>query len=58
MFFFHCGEARERKGVMFYTKSLWDGGNGAPGERVHVDFFFSFFLLLKGRGVGVNVFFP
>jgi hypothetical protein len=43
MFFFHCGEARERKGVMFYTKSLWDEGKGAPGERVQVDFFFSFF---------------
>jgi hypothetical protein len=28
--FFHCGEAREGKGVMFFTKSLWDGGKGAP----------------------------
>ncbi len=28
-------------------------------ERVHLDFFsFSFFLLLRGRGVEVNVFFP
>jgi len=27
------------------------------GERVHLDFFPSFFLLLRGRGVEVNVFF-
>jgi hypothetical protein len=41
--FFHCGEAREGKGVMFFTKSLWDRGKGAPRERVQVDFFSSFF---------------
>jgi len=33
------------------------GGEGAPGERVHLDFFFFFFLLLRGRGVEGNVFF-
>jgi hypothetical protein len=27
--FFHCGEGREGKGVIFFTNSLWDG------ERVH-----------------------
>jgi hypothetical protein len=27
--FFHCGKAKEGKGVMFFTKSLWDGGKGA-----------------------------
>jgi hypothetical protein len=30
--FFHCGEAREGKGVMIFTKSLWDG------ERVHLKY--------------------
>ncbi len=35
--FFHCGEGREGKGVIFFTNSLWDG------ERVHLDFFSSFF---------------
>ncbi len=29
----------------------------AMGERVHLDFFSFFFLLLRGRGVEVNVFF-
>jgi len=29
----------------------------ATGERVHLDFSPSFFLLLRGRGVEVNVFF-
>ncbi len=29
--FFHRREVREGKGVMFFTKSLWDGGKGAPG---------------------------
>jgi len=29
----------------------------ATRERVQLDFFFSFFLLLRGRGVEVNVFF-
>ncbi len=28
---FHCGEAREGKGVIFFTNSLWDRGKGAPG---------------------------
>ncbi len=28
--FFHCGEARKGKGVIFFTNSLWDGGKGAP----------------------------
>jgi hypothetical protein len=32
--FFHCGEAREGKGVIFFTNSLWDGMRGV----------FSFFL--------------
>jgi hypothetical protein len=29
----------------------------ATGEKVHLDFFPSLFLLLRGRGVEVNVFF-
>jgi len=29
----------------------------ATGERVHLEFFPSFFLLLRGRGLEVNVFF-
>jgi hypothetical protein len=29
--FFHCGEAREGKGVIFFTNSLWDRGKDAPG---------------------------
>ncbi len=28
--FFHCGEGREGKVVIFFTNSLWDGGKGAP----------------------------
>jgi hypothetical protein len=48
--FFHCGEAREGKGVIFFTNSLWDKGKGAS-------WFFFLFLLLRGRGVEVNVFF-
>jgi hypothetical protein len=31
--FFHCGEAREGKGVIFFTNSLWDEGKGAPGGK-------------------------
>jgi hypothetical protein len=27
--FFHCGEAKEGKVVMFFTIPLWDGGKGA-----------------------------
>jgi hypothetical protein len=49
--FFHCGEAREGKGVIFFTNTLWDGGKGAPGEKVQVDFFF-LFLTVEGEGVG------
>ncbi len=26
--FFHCGEATEGKGVIFFTNSLWDWGKG------------------------------
>jgi hypothetical protein len=33
-----------------------DKGKGAPGERVHLDFYF-FYLMLRGRGVEVYVFF-
>jgi len=29
----------------------------ATGERVHLDFFLIFYLLLRGRGVEVNVIF-
>ncbi len=41
---------RGSPGVIFFTNSLWDRGKGAPGgegalgERVHLDFFSSFFL--------------
>ncbi len=28
--FFHCGEGKEGKGVIFFTNSLWDRGKGAP----------------------------
>ncbi len=48
---------RGSPGVIFFTNSLWDGGEGAPWERVHLDFFSSFFLLWRGRGVEGNVFF-
>jgi hypothetical protein len=33
------------------------GGKGAPGERVNLDFYSSFFLLWRGRGVEGNVLF-
>ncbi len=49
--FFHCGKAREGKGVIFLTNSLWDEGKDAPGERVHFDFFSSFFTI-EGEGGG------
>ncbi len=29
--------------VIFFINSLWDGGGDAPGEKVQVDFFSSFF---------------
>jgi len=32
-----------RRRFFFFTNSLWDGGKGGFGERVQVDFFFSFF---------------
>jgi hypothetical protein len=54
--FFHCGEAREGKGVIFFTNSLWDGERVHRGKGCTLIFFF-FFLLLRGRGVEVNVFF-
>jgi len=54
--FFHCGKAKEGKGVMFFTKSLWDGGKSAPGERVQVDFYFLFFTV-EGEGGGGQCFF-
>ncbi len=44
--FFHYGEAREGKGVIFCTNSLWEGG------RVHLDFFSSFFFTVEGEGGG------
>jgi hypothetical protein len=28
--FFHCGKAREGKGVIFFTNSLWDRGKDTP----------------------------
>jgi len=34
---------RGSSGVIFFTNSLWDRGEGALGERVHLDFF-SFFV--------------
>jgi hypothetical protein len=46
-----------RLGVIFLTNSLWEGGKGASGERVQVDYFLFLFFLLSGRGVEVNVFF-
>jgi hypothetical protein len=49
--FFHCGEPREGKGVIFKKNSLWDGGKGASGERVQVDFFLLFFIV-EGEGGG------
>jgi hypothetical protein len=38
-------------GLFFFTNSLWDGGKGAPGERVQVDFLFLFFIV-EGEGGG------
>jgi hypothetical protein len=54
--FFNCGEAREGKGVIFLQIHYGTGGRVHRGFRVQVDFF-NFFLLLRGRGVEVNVFF-
>ncbi len=54
--FFHCGKAREGKGVMFFTKSLWAGERVHWGKRCRLIFFLLFFTV-EGEGGGVNVFF-
>ncbi len=41
--FFHCGEAREGKGVMFFTKSLWAGERVHRGKGCRLIFFLIFF---------------
>ncbi len=44
-------------GVIFFTNSLWDGGEGAPGERVHLDFILFILFFYCGGGGGWRVMF-
>jgi hypothetical protein len=41
-----------REGGNFFYKFIMGLGKGCIGERVHVDFFSSFFFTVEGEGVG------
>jgi hypothetical protein len=55
-YFFTAGNFHKLLFIVERGKGLYSI-HRATGERVHLDFFPSLFLLLRGRGVEVNVFF-